>query len=258
MTTLREMILLSANNIGVGASESFTVEDLVVACWRKFPESFALKGHTEHADSNKVLAKLSGTEGVRALGWIEHDDQGRLRLTRKGRTIVAQLEAGRGSSDPTPEEVREVFEQVKTVSGTAKALGRSKSGTRDMLKRHGLQSRIAPTPSTQEKHATPGIGPLTAAEIARVEALAKHPSPKKFLRGSPLSVADALAFWGVKSSDDSEKMRGKVAEVGAFLERIIAAFAEGSQCPPSPPVSVCYSLLNMHRVMVGKFGGACG
>lgn len=250
MTTLRERILLSA--VDLDASGLFAVEDLIVACWRKFPESFSLKGHAEHADSNKVMAKVHGTHGVRALGWIERTDDGRLSITRKGKTVAAQLAAGRGSTDPTPEEVREVFERVKTVRGTAKALGRSKSGTRDMLERQGLRDRVAATPPAQEKPAVNGSEPLTEAEFARLQTLARHATSKKFLRGSPLRAEDAMSFWGVKSND-RQAVKDKVAQVGEFLERVVAVIRNSGWPTPSPSISTCYALLNTHRVMESKF-----
>lgn len=59
--------------------------DLVVRAWTLWPESFGLAGHSARPpDSNRVLAKLSGVDGVVAQGWVRRVGAGRLRLTGRG------------------------------------------------------------------------------------------------------------------------------------------------------------------------------
>ena len=97
--TVRQKILLAAVECST-KSERFTTDDLVLRAWELFPESFSLGG-TEpahaHPDSNRVLAKLSGREGLCAIGWLRRTAPNTLRVTRKGHAKLRSLaRVGRG------------------------------------------------------------------------------------------------------------------------------------------------------------------
>ena len=90
---------------------------------------------------------------------------------------------------------------------------------------------------------------MTPEDIVRVASLAKGEAIKKFLRGSPLTFADALAFWGCRKG--TVDVIGKADARGAMLRRVYDnhdAAAEGL-----PPYSVCYGLLNLHRLLRSRF-----
>ena len=65
--------------------EPVSVGDLVVRCWELYPESFALQGHPQHPNSNAVLSKLFGTEGLDAGGWVRRPVLSQYVLTAEGR-----------------------------------------------------------------------------------------------------------------------------------------------------------------------------
>ena len=89
--TLRQKLLVAALHLG----GTCRVAELVVRAWRLYPETFALAGHPEHPDSNRVQAKLCGVDGLCGLGWLERVDVGTYRVTRKGRLVARDLAGGR-------------------------------------------------------------------------------------------------------------------------------------------------------------------
>ena len=77
-TALRALILDVAKSL----PQPFRTEDLVVACWRTYPERFCLQGHAEHPDSNKVLCKLPE---LHRRGLLRSVDARMYEVTRAGR-----------------------------------------------------------------------------------------------------------------------------------------------------------------------------
>jgi hypothetical protein len=75
------------------------VAEVVMMAWRLYPESFGLRGYErKHPDSNRVQAKLCGSDGLCGLGWFEHVDTCTYRLTRKGYMVARSL----GAMVPSP------------------------------------------------------------------------------------------------------------------------------------------------------------
>ena len=57
-----QQILLVANDI---SKEEFSSEELIVACWKRYPETFGLKGYEqEYPDSNSVSTSIMGSKGL--------------------------------------------------------------------------------------------------------------------------------------------------------------------------------------------------
>lgn len=90
---------------------------------------------------------------------------------------------------------------------------------------------------------------MDAADVTAVAALAKHSTLKKFLRGSPLTFADALAFWGCRKG--TVDVIGKADARGAMLRRVYDNHDAAAE--KLPPFSVCYGLLNLHRLLRSRF-----
>ena len=91
--TVPEKILLAADEL-VRTSEqfSFTAESLIVASWRKYPQTFGLKGFAEQfPDSNKILASIMGEKG----------------LAKEGRDAVKRLKSGEQAPPAPPRQVEE-------------------------------------------------------------------------------------------------------------------------------------------------------
>ncbi len=221
--TLRQKILVAAVALTESAP-TFTTADLVVRCWAMFPEAFSLKGHASHADSNKVLAKLSGADGLAGFGWIELSAQSTYRVTHRGRRVAEQL---RAVEKPLPEPVSRAPVSI-------------------------VPSKPRGCPRTSKRPATPPTE-FTDADREALVRLVRTDSLRKFLRGSPLSFADACSFWGIgRVSGPTAETRVEATE--ALLKRVVESFGEkGPGDPRLPPLSTCYGLLNLHRLMLGRF-----
>ena len=66
--SLAEEVLLAAEDLDLNGQSPLTAEDIVVAAWRKFPDSFSMEGHAQYPDSNRVYTKLMGKKGLSGRG----------------------------------------------------------------------------------------------------------------------------------------------------------------------------------------------
>lgn len=69
----------------LSTQEPVSIGDLVVRCWELYPDAFALQGYPQHPNSNAVLSKLFGTEGLDAGGWVRRPVLSQYALTTEGR-----------------------------------------------------------------------------------------------------------------------------------------------------------------------------
>jgi len=77
MSTQRERILEVARTL----AQPFSPPDLVVACWRKYPDEFGLQGYgSKYPAAHRVYSKLYGSTGVIASGAIVQLAHDRLRV----------------------------------------------------------------------------------------------------------------------------------------------------------------------------------
>jgi len=79
--SLDEKVLLAAADF----EAAFTAEDLVIAAWRKFRDSFSMEGHPEYPDSNRVYTKLMGKKGLVGKGWLVKVSEKRYQLSEAGK-----------------------------------------------------------------------------------------------------------------------------------------------------------------------------
>ena len=86
--TVREKILIAAYELG---PLPFDVERLVVRCWERWPETFAMREYPQFADSNRVLAQLSGRESLSARGHLRDVAPSRFEITLEGIALARQL-----------------------------------------------------------------------------------------------------------------------------------------------------------------------
>ena len=237
--TVRQKILVAASVLGEEA-DVFSVEDLIVRAWQLYPEAFSLRGyHSKHPDSNRVLAKLSGVDGLCGLGWLEHTDQRMYRVTRKGRVVSKQLQALAAGLVAAVNEADEVVEPA--AAPHVAAARKEEAAPKPARVRKSEPKKVA-------EHVPPAVE-LSAQEVIAINVIAKSDALRKFLRGSPLTFADALAFWGCRKG--TVDVIGKADARGAMLRRVYDnhdAAAEGL-----PPYSVCYGLLNLHRLLRSRF-----
>lgn len=92
--SVADKLLLAAADLDGGEGRTFSAEDLVVAAWERFPETFGLRGHLgdsgvpKYPDSNRVFAEIMGSKPVRSRGFIEKVGNKRYRLTEAGRQSI--------------------------------------------------------------------------------------------------------------------------------------------------------------------------
>jgi hypothetical protein len=247
--TVRQKILVASAALG-DESEAFSVEDLIVRTWNLFPESFSLRGYfAKHPDSNRVLAKLSGADGLCGLGWLEHTDQRMYRMTRKGRTVAKQLQAIASGIGASPSLVaanegeEALAEAAAQAAKTAVKIAEPKPVRTPTKRAEKKTEKVVAKPELR----------IDENEIFMMATIAKSEALRKFLRGSPLTFADACQFWNISPSRPAG-VREKLEIVEELLKRVVESFgAEGPSDPRLPPLSTCYGLLNLHRLMSGRY-----
>ncbi len=113
MLSVSDKLLLAAYELEEGGRRPFSAEDLVVAAWRKFPDTFALAGYRGddgrlcYPDSNRVFAEIMGSKPIRKRGF----------LIKVGNKMYQLTEAGR-------EHARHVLSRGSEFSVQKAALGR--------------------------------------------------------------------------------------------------------------------------------------
>jgi hypothetical protein len=116
--TLPEKILLAAFSLEEQGQSPFSAEALTVAAWRKYPQTFGLKGfEDQHPDSNKVLASLMGEKGLARRGWLHKAGQKLYSLTRDGRQVVRRLVQAEGAPVRTDTYVKIDRDQDRLLQG---------------------------------------------------------------------------------------------------------------------------------------------
>lgn len=101
--TVPQKLLLAGLEVSK-RSATFTAEDLVVEAWKRYPDTFGLSGYSErYPDSNRVLTKIMGTQGMRGKGWLRKVGEKQYRLTSaalaEGETLIATENAPGGRSE---------------------------------------------------------------------------------------------------------------------------------------------------------------
>jgi len=95
-----EKLLLVAKSLDDKRGGSFSAEDLVVEAWKRFPDTFGLRGHLNergnplYPDSNRVFAEVMGSKPLRRRGWLAKSGNKLYRLTETGRQYAARLSEG--------------------------------------------------------------------------------------------------------------------------------------------------------------------
>lgn len=255
--TVRQKILMAAVSLA-SDTEAFTVEDLIVRSWEQFPESFSLRGYqTRHPDSNRVLAKLSGTDGLCGLGWLEHSDQRMYRMTRKGRLVAKQLAAIQsGVAAPREELVEEPVAAAPKVERPKKPVEKPAVKPVEVRVEKPAEPKAEKPVRVRAEKAAPKapVSPLTDGEKHALTMIARGDALRKFLRGSPLAFSDASAFWAINSSMRPQIVQARLDATAELLKRAVESFGSDNAADPRmPTLATCYGLFNLDRLMREKF-----
>ena len=94
--TIPEKILIATYEEWPNKGDVFTEADITVVAWRKFPETFGLKGYADqYPDSKHVLSNIMGqTKGLRGKRWISQLGATRYTLTQSGIDYAGELVSG--------------------------------------------------------------------------------------------------------------------------------------------------------------------
>ncbi len=87
--TTKHLIVLAAATF----EADFTIEQLIVRAWERYPRAFALDGYPQYPHSNAVRSKVNGAGGCIARQWIERVGAFQLRVTDAGRDAVRGFES---------------------------------------------------------------------------------------------------------------------------------------------------------------------
>ncbi len=231
--TVRRKILVAAVVLGSGTARDVAVGDLIVECWRRWPESFALAGHPQHADSNRVLAKLVGPEGLVGLGWIARVATNTYRVRPAGlrvaRKAAAELFEELRALQPPPPVVETPGPEPEDVPFEASAVRRAPRAA----------SMPPPPPKARAE--------VSEAEAAELWRLARTEAARKWTRGQPITLPDACAFWGVTAADTG--IPARLARVRDLLDRALV----DDDDPRLPTFAVRFALRNTHVTLTLRF-----
>lgn len=117
-----EMVLLAAYERWPDVE--FTSEELVIACWQKYPDSFGLQGYADkYPDSNIVYRYIMGKDSVvKKQRWLSQKGQKRYVVTPAGIGHALRLrEATDGRHELQQHRIDRLYEQIllRTFAGTA-------------------------------------------------------------------------------------------------------------------------------------------
>lgn len=124
-----EMVLLAAYEIWPDGE--FTSEELVIACWQKYPDSFGLQGYPDkYPDSNIVYRHIMGKDSiVKKQRWLSQKGQKRYVLTPAGINHVLKI---CGTTDNKAElqqhRIDRFYEQILFRVFTGSAWSKFKNG----------------------------------------------------------------------------------------------------------------------------------
>ncbi len=214
--TIRQMILLVAVALS-RETDPFSTDDLVVACWLTYPDTFCLRGYrNKHPDSNKVVAKLAGDDGLcgKNYRWLERTDQPRiLRTTRLGRSVAIGLQK---SLDLLPvcsgdDPIRSFEDAVPDSAPKPAVVKHPVTAGGELLKRRtrhcsicghaghdarkcGDEPKATPVAPKSPVPVSVPVSDISAQEVLAINAIAKCDALRKFLCGSVIAFTDACAF----------------------------------------------------------------
>jgi hypothetical protein len=102
--SVSDKLLVAATKLEESGSCPFSAEDLVVAAWRTFPETFGLRGHPDekgvplYPDSNRVFAEIMGSKPVRKRGFLVKVGQKMYKVTESGHQKARGLGVSSGGN----------------------------------------------------------------------------------------------------------------------------------------------------------------
>jgi hypothetical protein len=97
--SVADKLVVAAHRLTANGKSPFTAEDLVVAAWRAYPDTFGLPGYSGadgssmYPDSNRVFAEIMGTKPVRQRGYLVKVGNKLYQLTEAGTHYAGGLQS---------------------------------------------------------------------------------------------------------------------------------------------------------------------
>lgn len=138
--SVAEKLLLAALSIEDVGKKPFTAEDLVIAAWRKFPNTFGLSGYLDkdgsrlYPDSNRVFAEIMGSKPIRKKGFLRKVGSKMYQLTEAGHQHASSLisKAADGGGISKISLSREVVRELQRLFST-KAVEKFKNNRKEEI-----------------------------------------------------------------------------------------------------------------------------
>lgn len=103
--SVADKLVAAAYKLTVSGKPTFTAEDLVVAAWQAYPDTFGLPGYVGadgrsiYPDSNRVFAEIMGTKPVRQRGYLVKVGNKMYQLTEAGTHYAGGLRSEAGGAE---------------------------------------------------------------------------------------------------------------------------------------------------------------
>src|ERR1035438_456643 len=97
--SVADKLVIRSRKMTINGKLPFTAEDLVVAAWRAYPDTFGLPGYADadgrsiYPDSNRVFAEIMGTKPVRQRGYLVKVGNKLYQLTETGSHYAGGLQS---------------------------------------------------------------------------------------------------------------------------------------------------------------------
>jgi len=124
-----EMVLLAA--YARWPDNEFTAEELVIACWQKYPDSFGLQGYSDkYPDSNIVYRHIMGKDSIiKKQRWLSQKGQKRYILTPAGVNHALKISGTTGNkAELQQHRIDRFYEQILFRVFTGPAWSKFKNG----------------------------------------------------------------------------------------------------------------------------------
>jgi hypothetical protein len=138
--SVADKLVMAAYKLTVSGKSTFTAEDLVVAAWRSYPDTFGLPGYVDadgrsvYPDSNRVFAEIMGTKPVRQRGYLVKVGNKLYQLTETGTHYAGGLHSEASGFEKVGLE-RPLKEELERLL-KAKATDKFKTGRIDEITFH--------------------------------------------------------------------------------------------------------------------------
>jgi hypothetical protein len=188
--TVHEKLLLAAVELEESGKVQFSAEDLVVAAWRRYPNTFGLSGYLDeegrpmYPNSNRVFAEIMGSKPIRKQGLISKSGTKTFRLTEGGRQRAAALRARKDAGRSTTVKAafgRETLRELQKILG-ARAVAKYLDGRADDITFHdassfwGISARSSSNGFSSRIADVEGVLAAATAAAARQPIVLEHGS----------------------------------------------------------------------------------